>query len=712
MNLSQALDQPSADFVIDRGVERFPTFNPKVISREHREPQGTVYMVLVPGSRRVLYLTSDQWNAVQLFDGRRSYEQVVRLLRQRGIGFSVDALRGLCEQLDERGFWFKTPQEESIALLHKLADGRARKKRKASDFYKMDVWVFDPVRMFNFMHRWAHWAFTEWFTLLSFAAFAVMAGMWISRWDQIWQDTFLYYNFTQKSGSDLLEFYLLFAVVAFIHESGHALTATHFGAEVHRMGFMLIYTTPAVFVDSGEVWVYGGRRERCITILAGLWAEVLVCGVLGTFVWWATPTGAWLHDFAYKLMLLGTILPVLINLNPLMRLDGYLCMCEWLRIPGLKQKSAAFVSSWVKKHIFHMPATVPYLTRRRAWFFAIYGILSGIYSYLVLLFLARITYKVVHYFSPDWAFLPATLVALKIFKSRIIGFLDFCKSLYLDKKEIMLAHRYKFAAVAAVVLLLLVLPLRHESVEARFLLEPVSRAELRAQVPGVLSDIRVAEGQHVAQGAVVARLTDLDLETDSAAAHAGLQLAVSRATQAELNYGSYAEASVQQRARAEEDRLVGERRRRLLVVSPIAGTVATPRVRDLAGQYLAAGALIAQIDDLSVMRARVYVSETDLRTLHELQAARLRPDSRFGAVPARLVSLAPASDDLPAGLLSLEKYKGTKPPPFFVAMFLVPNDQGDLRDGETGTAMLYGPRRSLLLQAGRIVADFIGRKIW
>ena len=41
------------------------------------------------------------------------------------------------------------------------------------------------------------------------------------------------------------------------------------------MGFHLIFLTPAFFVDVTEAWVYAGRWQRLVTIIAGIWVEMI-----------------------------------------------------------------------------------------------------------------------------------------------------------------------------------------------------------------------------------------------------------------------------------------------------------------------------------------------------------------------------------------------------------------------------------------------------
>ncbi len=49
---------------------------------------------------------------------------------------------------------------------------------------------------------------------------------------------------------------------------------------------------------------------------------MMLCGV-AVIVWTNTQPGEWIHEFCYKLILLTGIAVVVINLNPLIKLDGY-----------------------------------------------------------------------------------------------------------------------------------------------------------------------------------------------------------------------------------------------------------------------------------------------------------------------------------------------------------------------------------------------------
>ena len=111
---------------------------------------------------------------------------------------------------------------------------------------------------------------------------------------------------------------------------------------------------------SGEVYVYGGKWPRVAAIVAGIWVELMFCSV-ASIVWWGTPAGNPVHDFAYKIMLITGVAVVLMNLNPLIKLDGYYLFGELVGIPTIKENSTDYLSSWVKRNVFRLPVDVPYL---------------------------------------------------------------------------------------------------------------------------------------------------------------------------------------------------------------------------------------------------------------------------------------------------------------------------------------------------------------
>jgi multidrug efflux pump subunit AcrA (membrane-fusion protein) len=249
-------------------------------------------------------------------------------------------------------------------------------------------------------------------------------------------------------------------------------------------------------------------------------------------------------------------------------------------------------------------------------------------------------------------------------------------------------------------------------VQSRFILEPVSRAALRAEVPGTVMEVMADEGQRVTAGETIAQLSDLRLESEVASAASRYQIAVARNNQSRMQYAGYGPAEQEEQQLAETNRLLGSRAQHLRIVSPISGVVVSPHVRDLVGSYVSEGTPIAEIADVSALRARIFVPEPEIQKMGVVAGIRLRVESFIAPLKAQLISITPKPHELEPGLFAEAKYKDVRPVVYYEAIALVPNPDGRLRDGMTGTAKISGRRRSVVGMALQPIADFIGRKVW
>jgi len=89
----------------------------------------------------------------------------------------------------------------------------------------------------------------------------------------------------------------------------------------------------------------------------------------------------------------------------------------------------------------------------------------------------------------------------------------------------------------------------------------------------------------------------------------------------------------------------------------------------------------------------------------------LQPSSEVFPLAGTLASLAPVSTRLDPGLAEKEQLSGITPPQFYAGLVMVPND-GNLRDGMTGTAKVFVRRRSLAALAWRFIRDQVERRLW
>jgi putative peptide zinc metalloprotease protein len=718
MNITEALNAALPEIPARMIAQHYPRVAPDIVAQEHIEDGEPVVRVYVPSVESMFKFPRQNWVLIQLFDGRRSYAEIAEMFSGKtGTQYSMDQIRDFAAELDAMEFWFKTPQEKNIVLMQKSAEERRKLLKRKSAYGDMSLILFpgvNPDKFLTWLYRYTSFLYTRWFTALTLCAFAFVAGITITHWAEIGRDTLEFYNFSDKSWVDVVQFYLLAVLVLSIHELGHGHACKHYGGRVPSMGFALIYLAPAFYTDTTEGDVKGTRYQRLVISLAGVWAELIVYCVV-TPIWWGTPPDTAVHDAAYILMLITGISAALVNWNPLIKLDGYHMLSEILGIVDLKESSTAFVSGWVKRHIWGLPVDVPYVPKRRRLGYAVYALLSGLYSYTVMYVVARFVGNVFRNFNPEWSFIPELATAGLIFRSRIRTLWNFMKFVYLDKKDRLIAWftARRSVALAAIAIVLALLPLRKESSTGYFALEPVRSAVIRTAVPGTVTGVYASEGQWITAGAPLVRLRNLALDSRVARTQANYSAAMHRATAAALRYSAeFGPAREESAQLAQQSRLLSSDVAQLQINSPISGLVLTPRLMDWQGAYVPAGTELVEIADISPMRARVFLSEHDISKFWVGSEARLLVNGMFQKWDGQVSNIEPVSSDLPAGLTETSQYKGLHPPKFYAVDLRVWSPEGKLRPGMTGLARVYGRRRSLAGFAWQEIVNFLGRRIW
>ncbi len=686
MNLAESLRETLSEHSTGRIRERLPKLHPDLVFRRNIEDGEPIVAAMVRGSDRILRFDMPQWRLIELFNGVRSYEEVARLYAQRyGVLYPIPDLREFTAKLEDTGIWQNT--------WHGGAYHKHTRQSRWGDVSHITFSAWDPNRTFDWIHPRLKWIYTRWFTGLTLLAFAFMAAIIAANWGRITQDSLAYFDFRTKSAADLTEFWFLFLVVGLLHESAHGLTCRHYGGEVHSMGFQLVYFLPAFFVDVTEAWVYASRWQRFTIIVAGVWSE-LILGTIATFVWWGTPSGSDVHDIAYKLILLNSFAVVILNLNPLVKLDGYYALAEIVGFSDIKEKSTAFLSELLRSRLFRLPVPVQYVPRRRRLGYLLYAVVSGFYSYALLFAFLGFSHNIFVRFLPVWAFVPTTLLGLLIFRSRIGTFLNFLRTVYLDKKERI--HTFfpptsRFG-LGALLIVLLLLPIWRQTVTARFVLQPDRTQLVRTLAPGQVTAVFVREGQQVHAGDPLLRMTSPPVESKGEAAPRG-------------------EAAAGGAAGTEEPEATGRELTAQAPQAPFDGAVLTPGLRNLLGSYLPAGAPIAEIADMRRMRARLYILGYAIGPVSPGQRVALLLDGTYSRLAAKINSIEPNASPLPNGLESVRQIGQAEALRYYVADAVLPN-KGALLDGMTGTAKITIARCSLASLVWKNVREFVDRKLW
>ncbi len=134
----------------------------------------------------------------------------------------------------------------------------------------------------------------------------------------------------------------LMAVVAVVvvkawHELGHAIACRRMGAECHEVGVLLLAFLPCLYCDVSDAWSLSSRWRRATVALGGVYFELMLAVAAGA-AWLVLAPGP-LRALSLYVVVVASVSTLLVNLNPLMRYDGYYLLADAWGVANLHAQS-------------------------------------------------------------------------------------------------------------------------------------------------------------------------------------------------------------------------------------------------------------------------------------------------------------------------------------------------------------------------------------
>lgn len=679
------------------------------------------YVIKVPESDSYYRFDEFEWETLSLFDGTRTFKEAWEELKRRNpdtdttLADVEDFVSGVDPQL-----WEKTLTEKNLALLEKIRSERKERSEAGGSMFYLSFSAWNPDEFFNRIHPYLRWFWTPGFFVASLVLFILAGWVFVTEWGRLMADTGALYSFENKTLADLVQLWILILVGGFIHECGHGLTCKHYGGEVKQMGFMLIYFMPAFFTNVSDIYLFDKDSKRFWTIAAGVWVEAVACAI-GVIIWLLSTPGTAVYDWAYKAVLITSISGLLINFNPLMKFDGYYALCQSLKIDNLREDSFLYLKSLIKRYLFRMKkVVVPSVGRYRRRVFLVFGTLALLYSVVIVTVILLWSKNVLTTKFGLWGWVVFGVFAYLILRRRLRGLGRFVREriqrFHFAQEQLMkwqFSRWMQWAAGGLVVVF--ILPLT-TTVSTDFVLEPGTRAFVRAETPGWVKEIRALEGGSVAAGEVVAVLHNPEVEARAevlARQLAGEERALA-AAQARGDAGRFREHWQRSDQLRTELADAQAHRDKLVLRSSIAGVLTTPRLAERQGAYLAEGGTFCEVANRDTMRARVLVPDRDIEEIAVGAPVALNVEAHpFRTFRGNVTSVSPAAaPDLPPGVGALPERRGVPLYNYVAVQLEFPNPEAVLREGMTGAAKISGRRRPLLFRFGRGVWRWARGQVW
>jgi putative peptide zinc metalloprotease protein len=626
-----------------------PRLRPDLVLVEQTYRGEQSFVVKDPETKKYFRFRPVEMMVMQALDGDHTPVEAAALLAESGLRVSAQAVEGFAQKLRSMGLIERTLGERSVLLMERL---RAQRRRRLSrpmfkgDLFRLRWSLGDPDRFMDRSIPYLRFFFTREFVLVSLALFALYFVVLALKWNELAQAFSALLRFDLSAGA-LLVFWLTGTVIIAIHELGHGYTCKHFGGQVHEIGAMLFYFEPAFFCNVNDAWTFPDRGARLWVTAAGSWIQMVLAGAAAV-VWWAAEPGTLISQVALAAVIVGGITTVLMNVNPLVPLDGYYALSDWLEVPNLRQRAFAHLGWLIKSRVLRLEAPAQVADEREQRIFLLYGMLAAGYLALTFLFLGAMVF--------GW--LDSLLGAAGLVVFLVLLWVAFGSTLRQWGRVLKTAwHRHREATgwrkvrdrvgLAAVVLLVAgaLIP-RPITVTGPFAAAPALSIGLTAPDSGVVHRVYVREGTLVGAGTPVLEIRDLELERRAAGSKRLVDSLTGRESQARALGRTGEVARLRAERATAEARLSGllDELRMMVLRAPSSGVLVTPHPEELVGKWVGLGEPLLELGLPDSLEARIALTDAGAGQVRQGQPVDLvfYADGA-GALRSAVTGVAPAA---------------------------------------------------------------------
>ncbi len=681
-----------------------------------------VWIVKNPELRKYFQFKNTKWQLLRLFDGTRTRTEIVEDYNRIAGKDAVDLSLVLDIEEDLRSMELiqLSSAERSLILLDKfrtLREKRADGKSEGFNIFFIMFQILDPDRFLTRTVKYIRWIWTPPVAVVTCLAAVWTLSVFVRNWGPIWSGTMNLYHFIGKPFPDFLQFFVILCVIGAIHEFSHGYVCKIYGGEVHNIGFALFYFTPAFYCNTSDSFMFPNRFQRLWVTIAGIYIEVIICS-LATLLWVASYPDSFLHQVAYKTMLFTGVSTILFNVNPLIKVDGYYAISSLLQLQDLREGAFSLLSARFQKYVFRLPVEIPAMSRRKRRLYTIYGIAAVLYTTFIMFVIGRFFNNIYTKYFPDFATVLLILTLYYIFRKRARKAIRVAKLFYLDKKELLMSPRIRLPVGVVVfgVLVILLVPWTRRTISGDAFLKPAEEVSVQAPEDGIVTDVFVREGEMVARGQPLFRVSSPEVDAEARRSFSERE----RFTKKSSSSRSYSNATLafqfESRAGAAQTALETAEYRQgfLLVRSPIAGRVLTPRTQDLGGRYVTAGFTLARIGDCRKVVAQVPVSERFLEYLKPGAPLTARIRTRpFNSWSGSILTISPATLEQPTtSAAGRDPVAPSARPDHFVALAVFENPDGSLLPGAAARIKIHANREAYASRIWSVLWRWLRTIIW
>lgn len=339
-------------------------------------------------------------------------------------------------------------------------------------------------------------------TTLSLIVLTGLLGLYLvgREWESF-KSTFLYFFNLQG----LFFYFISLVFIKVLHELAHAYTAIRYGCKVPTMGVAFLVMFPILYTDTSDTWRVKSARERIHVGAAGMAIEFYIA-CIATFFWGFLPDGIF-KSAAFILATTSWIMSLAINLNCLMRFDGYYILSDLLGIQNL-QKRSFDIGKWrLTELLFDLglspPEALPRTMIRKLY---IYAFAVAIYRFFLFIGIAILVYYTF------FKLLGIILFLIEIIWFIVLPVVKLMLGWWEMRSKIIKSRRFHITAALFLLLIIAFIYPWSTSIKVPAVFQSQEKTTLYASSPGYIESSLMEVGSIVKEGDVLIKLNSPKLE--------------------------------------------------------------------------------------------------------------------------------------------------------------------------------------------------------
>lgn len=539
--------------------------------------------------------------------------------------------------------------------------------------------------------------------------------MLLSRFDEF-INTFTYFF----NWEGLIVYSLVIFLTKIFHELGHAYTAKNYGVHVPVMGVALIILWPVLFTDVTDSWKLTNRRQRFAISFAGIVVELVIAGI-ATWGWILSSPGVF-QSACFILASVTWISSLLVNLNPLMRFDGYYLLSDLWGVDNLQIRAFAMARWKLRKMFLGLDFPPPEdVSKKRMIGMVVFSVATWIYRFTLYISIALIVYLKF-----------TKVLGIILFIMEIIVFIvwpifDEIKQTIEFKKYIKFNRRL-IATIIGLSLLVgwFIIPLPH-TLTFTAISTPIQNQIIYVPLSARVEGVFVKKGDKVKAGQTLVQMQSYDLDAEIDQIKSDMNISTREITKNSIQKNgrqTLAENREELKGFKAKLEVLLNLRSTLTLRAGIDGTVYDWDNDIKVNQNLTMDAEIGKIAPLDSLKVIAFVPEHQLNDIHVGMTVEFSTDRALIRIPGVIKTIRPGRDvalqykqlaSVYGGNLPTKQKASNDPKLYLVESFYIVDidlegDENNLKIGETGTAQVHGRWSSHFMNLIRFIQKVLWRE--